>query len=154
MQLIGPIIEVSMFPIQEVEGVGHLILDLKEVSLINSGGIRLWLQWMHGIKLLNPSMIVTVVNAPKIMVDQMNYFRDFIPSPFVVKSLFIPYFCEDCNVAHDELLERNVNFSEMNEDLKLPEVPCANCRKPMEMDIFPDQYFKFLKHVRDGLGRL
>ncbi|MGE3388345.1 MAG: hypothetical protein AB7K41_16590 [Bdellovibrionales bacterium] len=154
--LSGPIIEISLFPIQEAEGVEHLILDLKEVTLINSGGIRLWLQWMTGIKLLSPTVIITVVNAPKIMIDQMNYFRDFIPAPYVVKSLFVPYFCESCNLSHEELLLRNEHFSELMDtaDLKLPEVTCPNCKQPMEMDIFPEQYFKFLKNIREGLGKI
>ncbi len=155
-KLSGPIIEVSMFPIQEAEGVQHLVMDLKDVSLINSGGIRLWLQWMNGLKLLSPSLIITVVDAPKIMIDQLNSFRNFIPSPYVVKSFFVPYFCEECNSSHDERLERNIHFTEMMDpkEIRLTAIPCPTCGKNMEMDIFPEHYFKFLKNVRDGLGKI
>ncbi len=154
--LSGPIIVVSVFPIQDVEGVQHLIMDLKDVILINSGGIRLWLQWMNGIKLLSPNLIITLVHVPKVIIDQINTFRNFIPSPYIVKSLVVPYFCERCNLGQDELLERNVNFSEVAEDfnLKFPEVVCHHCNKPMELDVFPDQYFKFLNSVRDGLAKI
>lgn len=155
-QLSGPIIEISIFPLHHTEGCSHLILDLKEVSMINSGGIRLWLQWMNGIKLLNPNCVISVVKAPKVIIDQMNNFKDFIPSPYVVQSLFVPYYCEACNSFHEELIERNLHFTEANEprDINLPKIKCQSCGSLMEIDVFPEQYFKFLKTVRDGIGRL
>lgn len=154
--LSGAIMENAVFPMHEVNNSQILTLDLKGVTRINSSGIRLWMQWMGGIKALSPQAVLIVRYCPRFIVDLMNGIRDFLPSPFIVQSFYVPFFCEKCNAVKDELFTRNVNFRETDEEpdkVALPKVICSGCNSEMEPDFFPESYFRFLKHVKQGLHK-
>jgi len=147
----GPITEHAVFPIQEVDGVERLVLDLESVSNINSAGIRLWLQWMNAVRLLNPNVVLSVRACPKSMVDQMNFIRDFVPKATIVESFFVPFYCETCDHSDRVLLVRGEHFDERAENpekVRFPDkLACPTCQKPMEPDVMGN-YFKFLRFIR------
>src|SRR5438045_3895899 len=82
--LSGAISEASVFPEESSHKIKMLIMDLAGVTRANSSGIRLWLQWVGALKLHNPTVTMLIRSCPKCIVDLMNSFKDFFPSPFVV----------------------------------------------------------------------
>src|SRR6185437_12284669 len=86
LTLKGAIDEDANFAVASAEGSG-VIIDLREVTAINSVGIREWIKWT---KTLPAGCKMTVRNCPKIIVDQINMVLGFLPAGTVVESFFVP----------------------------------------------------------------
>lgn len=123
-----------------------LIIDLEDLKLINSCGIREWIKW---IRTLAPEVEVQICKCPKFVVDQINILQGFLPPKSLVLSFYVPYFCEECSLEKKQLFERGVHFKEHTRDQPVfvdyqLEVRCDQCKTAMIMDIITTKFFKFL----------
>ena len=119
-----------------------LVFDWDKVSSINSCGIR---EWVHFVEKLPEQLKVTFINCPRIIVNQILMINGFILKSFAIKSFYVPYFCEKCEIV------KSVLFSEGREYLNgavnhPPEQECEKCHSKMEMDVTESSYFRFLKN--------
>ena len=88
----GQIDEDASFSGLELDGVAKVILDLNEVSAINSCGIREWIKW---IRTAPDGSQITYKNCPKVIVDQINMVAGFLPDNAAVESFYVPYYSDD-----------------------------------------------------------
>lgn len=114
-------------------------IDLTEVTAINSVGIRTWLGF---IKTIPQDRIVSFKNLPKVLVDQCNMIKGFIPIWAHIENFEVPYYCPSCESV------TKIFFSVTSlesEKLKQTKVVCDHCQKKTELDVLPENYLKFLK---------
>ena len=95
-QFVGHIDEEAQFP--EVPTMpNEAIIDLQTVSSINSVGIRAWIMWFGQFS--NTKFYFD--NCPKALVMQMNMVEGFLPANSEVRSMEVPFYCEDCDEEKD-----------------------------------------------------
>jgi hypothetical protein len=114
-------------------------LDLNEIKMINSCGIR---EWVHFVEKLGSDVKIEYYNCPQIIIQQMNLVSGFLTANAEIKSFYAPYFCEDNDEEKSVLLQSSqiVNF-------KAPVITTNvdGQEVEMEFDAIEDQFFKFLK---------
>ncbi len=114
----------------------HYIFDFNGVNLINSCGVR---EWINLVAKLAQKSVITYRNCPQIMVEQMNMVQGFFPAGVTIESFYAPYFDPDQDREIKILIQTTevVNFK----------APLKNNEqgKPLEFDALEAQYFNFLK---------
>lgn len=121
-------------------------LVLNNLRGINSLGVRAFINWHKSLSYKE----ITLIDAPKCFIDQANMVEGFIPARCKLKSFFVPYYSENTDEESNILFEKGINYFKIENQWKFsfPEVLDGD-RFPMEMDIQPERYFHFLKHI-DG----
>jgi prepilin-type N-terminal cleavage/methylation domain-containing protein len=132
----------------------RLVLDLAGVTMLNSVGLRTWVNWTRELRL--PEGIF-LRNCPPPVVHQMNILDGFLPLGATVESFQIPYHCESCGHEENKTLERNKDFREatIGEKEKIvfsESIPCSACSEAAEADIMPAKYLKFLRRDSGSRG--
>lgn len=113
-----------------------VIFDLEEVSLINSCGIRDWVEYQNSLP--GNSQII-YRKCPQVIVEQLNIIKGFIKEGGVVESFFAPYY----NNSKDEEVKLLITPSEVV-DSKAPAKKDDEGNE-LEFDEIELQYFNFLK---------
>jgi len=129
--------------LEELEGKGDLIINLKDVRKINSGGIKRWIEAMEVITL---KQNVDFIECSIPIVDQVNMISNFCQGGRI-RSFFAPYVCENCDHEQEVLLSLN----QFDEDThKPPEAWCERCHQQLVFDDFEEEYFQFVKsHLQE-----
>ncbi|WII72256.1 hypothetical protein QJS83_00045 [Bdellovibrio sp. 22V] len=125
----------------EVNPNFDLNIDLKDLTAINSLGIRNFQNWIHRIKCAK----LRLFYCPRAFVNQLNLVEGFLPDKAEIESFFVPYYSErtgeDAKVLFTKFLEYKKVDGKIQ--LKIPEMFDSQDQK-MELDVFKDQYFRFL----------
>ncbi len=127
-----------------------LCIDTGGVSHITSSGTRDFARWSRGLK----EKKITFTRCPKVFIDQLNMMPGFIPLHSAVLSFYVPFRTEEGLVGglEEEFDEKHVlytspaNFRFENGKVVLhhfEDIVDKN-GKPMEMDVVPGKYFRFL----------
>ncbi|GAB4010665.1 MAG: hypothetical protein Fur0010_03800 [Bdellovibrio sp.] len=137
IQLSGIVDEDADF--SKLKGIGtkEVVFDFQKITMINSCGIREWIQSLSNLK---PGIRISYINCPQIIIEQINMVQGFIPKGASVESFYAPYFCESCDKEVKILLKR----SDVPQ-FKAPEMKCPDCGDTMDFDAIESQYFNFLK---------
>ncbi len=122
------------------EGASEIILDLENVSAINSCGIREWIKWL---KSADANSKVIYRRCPKIIVDQINMVSGFLPENGTVESFYVPYFNEGTGKEKMVLFNSGKEFS--GGAVTPPGEVKDDSGEIMEMDVIEAKYFKFIK---------
>ncbi|OUR96275.1 hypothetical protein A9Q84_07915 [Halobacteriovorax marinus] len=134
----GMIDEDSEF--ETIKGLSNktYIFDFDEVSLINSCGIR---EWVNFLETIPKDVSLTYRNCRQIIIEQINMVHGFIRTGACVESFYAPYYCESC----DEEFKVHLKSVDVK-DSKAPVVTCSKCQKSeLEFDAIEQQYFQFIK---------
>ena len=147
--LSGVIDEDVQFPAIDVAPFKNVFFDLKDVKSINSVGIREWLNWITPIASKSQ---VTMKNCPKTLVFQFNMVEGFLPKGSLVQSMYVPFFCEKCDLEENVLFEVGkeikVTGSNVTVDFDLEKIkPCKEASCELSMDVTEAKYFHFLKRA-------
>lgn len=118
----------------------NIIINLDEVTAINSTGIREWVKLMTLLKTTN----IHLINCPKLFIDQVNMIKDFLPANSSIESFYVPYFSEKNNTEKEILFERNIHFTE--KFVNFNSTITGNDGISYELDIIANRYFKFINH--------
>jgi hypothetical protein len=150
LSLFGEIDEHSDFSKIELPAKGILTIDLKGITMLNSMGLRNWVQWSRGLRKL---ATVKLENCPNIIVHQINVLEGFIPLGATVESMDVPYFCDSCNAEFYYHAVRGTDYMEATQEkplqINLPEpVPCPECGEDAGCDFIPNKHFHFLNRKR------
>lgn len=123
-----------------LDGAAAVAIDTAQVTRINSCGVRDWVNWLA--RLERAGLDVVLVNCSVHIVEQINMVHNFIGGGRI-KSLYAPYYCEDCD---RELLE----YIEVEEitDPQAIHPACPSCNQATELDHLPEQFFAFLDDPR------
>jgi anti-anti-sigma regulatory factor len=150
VSIIGAINENTTFAELDLNGAKEIHLDLKQVSNLNSMGLRNWLIW---VKKLKGKAQMRFQNCPRVVVEQMAILQGFLPIGAIVDSFQVPYYCDSCGHEEQFMAFRGRDYMEATADtpegVKVPEIkPCPSCQLKMNIDIVPLKYFSFLKNRR------
>jgi thiol-disulfide isomerase/thioredoxin len=115
---------------------GALAINFKDVSRVNSCGVREWVNLIAKIQ----DASISYDECPIVVVKQLNAVPDFQGKAKVI-SFYAPYFCESCDKEAVTLLKTE----QMAANGAPPEMKCPTCTKPMNFDAIPNQYLSFLK---------
>lgn len=121
-----------------VAGFEQIDLDLGQLQIINSCGIREWIKWLTA----NSTGKIQFHNCPKVIIDQVNMVEGFLPKNAEVKSFFVPYYNDDFGSEKNVLYRAGVEF-EGNQITHPSEVKDGD-GNAMEMDVIEAKYFKFI----------
>lgn len=135
VQLDGAIDEDTVF-----DELHHLdspvIFDFKNVTSINSCGIRTWVNFLKDLG----TKKVFYMQCPPLIVRQMNMVPSFMGNATVL-SVFVPYVCDKCE--SEKLVK--VGSEQFKSNLE-DAMKCDQCNEgDMELDGHPQQYFAFAK---------
>ena len=139
-RIIGAIDEESNFQNIKLPNTSELIIDLHDVTMMNSCGTRNWVKW---VRQFPPNLYTVFINCPRTFIDQANMIDGFFPKKSIVSSFFVPYFCENCKNSMNILLHFGKEVTGVH--IEFPEAEkCNKCGGKAELDIIESTYFKFL----------
>ena len=145
----GDISMESELPKLEMNGIQVLKVDMGDVQYINSSGVRKWMMWNWSFTKNFPKLKLILSRVPSVIVKQINSIKGFVPDGSVITSVFVPYFCEQC----DEVAESPVEFdahlasalAKNKFEKAIPILKCPKCGMPMDVDIIGEQYESLYK---------
>lgn len=152
--LIGAFTGDAWLPFAGFTGIKKLVIDLANVTRMNSTGVRQWHIWMKGIRAESPNALVVLRNCPRFFIETMNMIYEFVPGPHAIESFVVPMYCADCDQSQDTLLNYDQSATDDSaapSEIVVPEVACESCGKPMELDCVEKTYLKFLAKSNDSL---
>lgn len=120
------------------ESAPKLIFNLEGVELINSCGIRDWIEFQ---KTLSPGSKIVYRRCPQPIVEQLNIVKGFIRSNSEVESFYAPYY----NEKKDEEVKILLSPGQIV-DGKAPAQKDSEGNE-LEFDEIEAQYFAFLKNL-------
>src|SRR5688572_25654871 len=126
VKLAGAVDEnVSLVRLLDHERDGRIVLDLGEVTFINSLGMREWIRMQQAASTANIRIELRRVAEP--IVHQLN----IMPAArgvSLVSSFFAPYECDDCDQEHLMLLDVRVNGADLVKK-RAPAMKCPDCER-------------------------
>ncbi len=127
-QLIGPI-------------SGPVTLHCKEISRINSMGVKAWIRYFQAM-VAKGAKLHFVECSPSV-VEQINLIMSFTCGG-TIESIYIPYACVSCykglvGLFRVDDLKRT--------QLQLPELSCPKCNNKAVFDDIQEEYFRFLERI-------
>lgn len=141
LKFCGQIDEEASFPACE-SWPGPVVVDLAEVTAINSIGIRSWIMWFDGMK----STHFQFINCPRALVMQMNMVEGFLPPKVEVLTMEVPFFCEECDKEIEVLFEVGKQIQIEGGQVRLDYDPSTVCGAgcEVELDVNEAKFFRFL----------
>lgn len=116
-----------------------LLINLDEVTAINSLGIREWIKLMRTLSAAK----IRLTRCPKLFIDQVNIVKGMLPENSQIDSFYVPYYSEKHNLEKKIIFQRDVHFSEkfVNYNTTIS----GNEGYSYDIDVNPARYFKFVK---------
>ncbi len=139
VKLLGAIDENTSFE-QSIGGVppSEIRLNCKEVSRINSTGVKMWIRYFLAAK--QKGTLILFEECSPAIVEQFNLISNFACGG-KIDSVVAPYCCESCKAE----IRGTVQSAEMEKISRdPPPVPCPKCGKNAVFDDVPEEYFAFL----------
>ncbi|QRK05478.1 protein kinase [Archangium violaceum] len=125
---------------------GLIIVDLGQVERISSFGVRRWIEFAS--KLPPGGIALYVVNAPPVMVDQLNMVEGFA-GVMRVLSVLAPYTCRACGEDRLRLVDLQADAPIIAEG-RAPEHSCPVCAGKLEFADLPSEFFDYARRQQFG----
>ena len=145
IELVGPLNEDLKLPTVENE-IRKVQIDFKNVSSINSVGIRIWIDWLKSM--MDKKIIYT--QCPKFIVSQMNTVNGFLPPHGEVKSFYVSYYNEELNIEEHVLYEKGKQFDDQKITVQKEITNSEGVL--LELDVNYPQFFKFISGISLNLS--
>lgn len=126
---------------------GRVVMDLGQIELITSFGVRGWLQMMSAAETQGVTAIY-LAHCSEAVVNQMLMVRNFRGRGQVV-SFGAPYICTACSTTFEYLLDCEHSAEEIS-SANPPDVACPSCGNRGVFDEDPEIYLEF---VSDNIGK-
>lgn len=140
-QLSGSINEDVRFSelIESPEAGGSLGFDCRDVSRINSMGIKMWCVYFRELR--QKGVNLRFHNCSPAIVEQCSYVAHFI-NIGELHSICLRFFCSKC-ILESLVVESTLSLIESK--FKLPTITCELCSSAMAFDESPEEYFSFIQ---------
>lgn len=126
----------------------NLYVDFENVSLIDSMGIKRWVNFCEKIN-QSKSLRIYFRKCPQLIVNQINRIVGFLPPNGSVISFYIPVFCSGCDQTFQVFQDVSKIKDQYNHVLdRVTRPSCTSyphCRNTWELDIVANEYLHFLK---------
>lgn len=136
----GPLDENSRLDRHDFRPYAEIQFDLRDISRVNSRGVRLWFKWTRG---LDQNKKYSITHLPRVLVAQANLVQGLIPKFIKVCAIELPYYCERCGISVYSYW--NLMPSERLPSPQPDPPSCAKCDQNTVLDASEDSYFNFLK---------
>ncbi len=144
----GSITEESVFPPFPEGDPRRIVVELSQVTRLNSWGVRLWMKWLWDLEKAYPSATLQLESCSPLLVQQLLVVRKFFPANARVRSVLLPYACTSCSAEHqqtfeaaDPRLRRILQGGSSTILLR----PCDECGSAMELEVNPKDYLKIFE---------
>ncbi len=124
---------------------GHLLLDLREITLLNSMGVRGWVLWLASLKVDGD---VILVHCSPTVLKQITILEGFLNDRTKIGSICVPYFCEDCSREENLLIDITSLPKPPTFSSAVSEFNCSVCGMNMHLDMVESQFMNFLNAHR------
>lgn len=131
----GRINENTKFDMIEKSSAKTVIIDMDNVTFANSIGLRNITETIT--KLIRQDKCVVFVNVPVAFMKNIFPLQNF--RDVTIASLYVPFYCENCDVEFNELINYHDIEKYINNEDEYPE--CYKCNERMEFDDVPELYF-------------
>ena len=118
-----------------------IILNLKEITRINSIGLREWIQALSAIL---PQIHLTFEECSPMVVYQMNMIPFFVERA-TIQSVYAPYYCEE----DDEQQNFLINIDDYQHTHQIPSFQCPKHQVDYLFDDDPESFFYFIKLAKN-----
>lgn len=139
----GPIdaeAEVHLSQLLPKVGKQHIVFNFKNVSTVNSCGVRSWINFMRELQ-KSDRTIVFEECVPEVVM-QINMIPSFKGKAFI-KSVYGSVTCDACGHEDKLLFESGKNLP-TSPDQGIGEVTCSQCKAPMQLEEVEEEYFAFV----------
>lgn len=119
----------------------RLVLDLGEITFINSLGVRDWIRFLA--RAAQEQVRLELVRVSEPLVQQFNMIVA-TRTGAAVRSFFAPFACDACGLERSVCIEVAPNLAALRA-LEPPRIACPTCHEPMAFNDFPERYFSFLR---------
>ncbi len=117
----------------------NVIVNFREVSSINSCGVRAWITFLREFEV---SRSIVFEECTPDIISQINMIPNF-RGKSTMNSVYASYTCQNCGHAQNHLFTKGQNMpASVGEGAG--EVPCKKCGKPSEMDELEEEFFAWL----------
>lgn len=137
LEVIGSLDESAKLP--ERTNTPVIRLDLRQVNMINSTGVRNFIKWGDAHKGLRS---IRLENCPAIFVKNFSMISDFLRPNMTVMSFIVPFYSEETNESLEIVFTKDKDFSDGK--YTIPKVKDSQ-GNDMQVDVNPDTFFGFLK---------
>ena len=110
----------------------------KEISRINSVGVKSWIRYFQGLKAKGTK--IKFLECSTSIVDQINLVLNFTVGS-EVESIYVPFVCTNCK---SELVGLFKCEDLIKRKFKIPDLKCTKCSGKVEFDDIAEEYFGFL----------
>lgn len=117
-----------------------LEIDLGELEMINSTGLRAFAAWINDLD----NVTIQLSHVPKFFVEQINMVGGLVPPRAKVISFYVPYYCDLKDKEKQILYRTGLEFSRDGEKVRIDHPKVSTDDESYEMDVVPAKYFKFL----------
>lgn len=123
----------------QISALGECSFNLKDMTSINSSGVRQWILLMRKMKSAN----IFLYECPKVFIEQANMVKDFIPTNAKIMSFYVPFYNEKNGTEKSILFSLNQDYT----DDKIFPLKSVVDEKgdEMEIDAVESKYFRFIK---------
>lgn len=118
------------------------VFNLKDVTSINSCGVRAWINFLREVEKKNLSIVFEEC-TPEV-VSQINMIPNF-KGRSRIRSVYASYVCENCDFQNLELFKEGENLPTSLEE-EIAEVKCPKCQSTMEMEELEEEFFSWIEN--------
>ena len=138
----GNIDETTEFADMSSQPFQKVILNLENVKLINSIGVREWLKWIRN---LPKHSEIVYRKCPRAIVVQMGLVGGFFREGTQIASFEVPYSCTKCSERFSIFFQKDVDYK--HGKVGSLDRKCPKCGAPAELEVVESSYFGFLRKV-------
>lgn len=119
-----------------------VVVGLREVTRINSLGVRDWVNWMNALDAAGKRVVMHECSTA--VVSQINLVANFAGKSHI-ESFLAPYFCSTCDADRLRLIQtRRLT----GDPPRAPRALCDQCDALMALDEVEESYFSFIPRTR------
>ncbi len=121
-----------------------VVVGLREVTRINSLGVRDWVNWMNSLDAAGKRVVLHECSTA--VVSQINLVANFAGKSHI-ESFLAPYFCSTCDADRLRLIQtRRLT----GDPPRAPRALCDQCDSLMTLDEVEESYFSFIPRTRQS----
>ena len=146
----GAVTENAKIEAVDLKEKKSLVLDFNDISYINSAGVRRWILWMWNIEKEFPNLKIIIERCPTVMSKQIIAVMRFVPKMTQVRSFYIPYFCENCELSSPKMFDSKLLLGLTDQDFNshISTTKCEKCGASLVVDASVEQLNKFINDYK------
>jgi hypothetical protein len=123
-----------------------LLLKFVDIDGVASEVLRDFVKWLMDIEVKFPNLIIRLENLPSHVARQLIPMRNYLPQKLEVLSMFVPFYCENCDNEDRSYLvtSQQARAARNLGDLLGGPLLCKKCDTNMEPEVVADKYLNVM----------